>query len=152
MACLEHAGLGKLIRAQGQSPDHVGVRAKIVKRPVSVAEDLQVQRRVAHNLAVGFDAGAWVGSFNQYIVGHRAMWSTLGTRWNRCGTPAKQDRRRQTHSPNPFRFHENIIAQSQGIHNQDLITTRWPSMAAKDRCVLAAVPQKSLACDDFGRY
>src|SRR5947208_3170513 len=90
----EKTDLLKLVGGERQGPDHVVRGAEVVKCPVRVAENLQMQRGVAHHLAIGFDSRSRRRSLYQHVVGHRAMRSALGP-WGYCLTPYKQDRRAQ---------------------------------------------------------
>src|SRR6266480_7900342 len=87
----EKTDLLKLVGGQRQGPDHIVSGAKVVKRPVRVAENLQMHRCVAHHLAIGFDSRARRGSLYRHIVSHRAMRSALGAGGYGL-TPGKQDR------------------------------------------------------------
>ena len=65
-----------------------------MKRPVRVAENLQMYWRVADVLAIGFDSRARRRSLNQYIMRNRAVRPALSTRRN-CFSPGKKGHRDQ---------------------------------------------------------
>ena len=82
----EYPGLDKLIGREREGLDDVIIGAKIMERPVLVAENLQLERRIADGFLVGFDPGARRGSFDQHIVGNRPMRPALNPRGRR-GAP-----------------------------------------------------------------
>src|SRR6266540_2768814 len=107
------AGLDKLVGGERQSPDHVVLGAKVVERPVRVAENLQMKRCVAQRLAAGFDPGPRLRSLDEYVVGHRAMGSALRTRRN-AFTPGKETCGHQARGQNQSSAHREIPSLSRG--------------------------------------
>src|SRR2546430_14306034 len=74
----EKTDLLKLVGAQRQGPDHVVRGAKVVECPVRVAENLQMQGRVAPPLAIGFVWRPRRGGPYRHVLGPPAMRAALG--------------------------------------------------------------------------
>src|SRR5258705_1120849 len=92
MPGLEGANLRKLICAQRQRLDDEVVGAEVMKCPVAVTIDLQIERGVSDIIAVDLDASTWERGFHEDIVRHRAVRPPIRA-WRHRFTPGQKDGR-----------------------------------------------------------
>ena len=85
----EHGRLSELIGVQRERLNDIFRRAKIVKRPIWIAKNLQRQRCGPYVLVIRFDADTRFGRFNGHIIGHGSIRSTFGPRRQRLASGQK---------------------------------------------------------------
>ena len=97
---LKHTSLNELVGLQWQGTNDVIIRTEVVKGTILVTKDLQVQRGLANDLAIGFDPGTRRSSINRHIIGDGVMGPMFEIVGRRGRTTNQQSQRRCCDSQN----------------------------------------------------
>jgi len=97
--------LGILIRGKRGSLNHIIIVAEIVKGPVAVAKNFEMDRCVTHVFAVGFDSRTRLGGFNQNVVSDGPVGAPFNARWNGLAASEGAGQRCTAGKNEVLRFH-----------------------------------------------